>query len=148
MKIIAHRGNLNGPTSNENSLKSIDNVLNTDFDIEIDVWVKDNKIWLGHDQPDTLLSPTVLYANSSKFWIHCKNKEALLYFSEIDEFNYLYHHADDYTLTSKKYIWVYPNKPLIKRSICVMPEYGINGDINVCSGLCTDYPLKYKDEYK
>ena len=44
MKIISHRGNLNGPNSvSENSILAISRALGQGFDVEIDVWFKNGK---------------------------------------------------------------------------------------------------------
>ena len=51
MKIICHRGNLNGPNPlTENNLRQIDVCIEKGYDVEVDLWVGDG-IWLGHDGP-------------------------------------------------------------------------------------------------
>ena len=50
-------------------------------------------------------------------------------------------------MTSKGYLWAYPGKQPIKRSIAVMPEIN-NDDISECIGVCSDVIQKYKDENK
>ena len=53
MKLIAHRGNLNGPnTKLENSPEYILNALNKIFDCEIDVRYINKKLFLGNDTSD------------------------------------------------------------------------------------------------
>jgi hypothetical protein len=59
------------------------------------------------------------------------------------DLNYFWHQEDVLSLTSKKYIWVYPGKQPIENSIAVMPEIE-NDDISLCLGICSDYILKYK----
>lgn len=47
MKIISHRGNLNGRNVfTENSVESINLALKHGFDVEIDVWYKNNNWYL------------------------------------------------------------------------------------------------------
>ena len=42
MKVISHRGNLNGPNKQtENTIESIKTAINLGFDVEIDVWYID-----------------------------------------------------------------------------------------------------------
>ena len=56
MKIIAHRGLVNGPDKNkENTLPTIMSALGLGFDVEVDVWLQNNQLKLGHDKP----GPTV-----------------------------------------------------------------------------------------
>ena len=61
----------------------------------------------------------------------------------VSRLNYLWHEEDTVTLTSKNYIWAYPNKQPRKGSIAVMPEFN-NNDISQCLGVCSDYIEKYK----
>ena len=51
MKIISHRGNIKGPSDFENDPRQIKSILNMGCDCEIDLWIKDNKYYLGHDEP-------------------------------------------------------------------------------------------------
>jgi hypothetical protein len=145
MKYIAHRGNLLGPnTKLENLPPYIDDAINKSFDVEIDLWLKHNMLFLGHDEPMYMVTEHWLRTRISKLWIHCKNYLALEYcVSELNDANYFFHNVDDYTLTSKGYVWIYPNKPNIKNGICVLPEWSC--DINnfiieqPLVGVCSDY---------
>jgi hypothetical protein len=49
------------------------------------------------------------------------------------------------TLTSFGYVWVYPGRQPILRSIAVMPEREWE-DISSCLGICSDVIKKYKYE--
>jgi glycerophosphoryl diester phosphodiesterase len=52
MKLIAHRGNINGPNPlRENSIDYIEEAISEGFDVEIDLRVEDNQCYLGHDDP-------------------------------------------------------------------------------------------------
>lgn len=150
MKLIAHRGNTNGKfESYENEPNYIDQAIKEGFDVEIDVWYikTENFGWmlfLGHDKPDYGIDFRWFCDRISKIWIHCKNIEALEYFSECEyDFNFFWHEEDTLTLTSKNYIWAYPGKQPIKNSIAVMPEIN-NDDIRFCTGICSDHIIKYK----
>ena len=57
--------------------------------------------------------------------------------------HYFWHDTDDYTITNKGYIWIYPNKPLLKNGICVLPEEATYDNLN-CKGICSDFIVKYK----
>ena len=145
MKLISHRGNLTGPNlEKENSIPYIQEALNKGFDVEIDVWVIDNKIYLGHDKPQYLIEEIWLQLYKKQLWIHCKNINAVYYFtSKLKLFNYFWHETDTITLTSKNYIWAYPGKQPIIGSIAVMPEV-CNDDVTHCLGVCSDYIINYK----
>ena len=52
MKLISHRGNLNGPNKErENHPDYIWEALQAGYEVEIDVWWVDGKFKLGHDEP-------------------------------------------------------------------------------------------------
>jgi hypothetical protein len=144
MKLIAHRGNLNGPQPDkENSPDYISKAIESGYNVEIDIWFIDDKWYLGHDNPTYEIKYHFLF--DSRFWLHAKNGEAFdkLLNDKNYNFNVFWHTTEDWVLTSKKYIWTYPNKILYLNSICVLPELGYNGDLNKCKGICTDFIYKY-----
>jgi hypothetical protein len=150
MKLIAHRGNIDGPNSSyENSIEYIDNALKTNYDVEIDIWLKGDEFYLGHDHPQYQVSMDWLIGRKNNLWIHCKNIESLNFFSNsLINFNYFWHQKDDFTLTSQNYIWTYPGKLHTLKSIIVMPEWDIklesfsNLHQLKCYGICSDYVVK------
>ena len=144
MVLIAHRGNYCGLNpSKENSVSYIKEAIKLGYDVEIDIWLKDDEIWLGHDNPQYPCSINFLSKNAKKLWIHCKNLEAMDALSNFKTFNFFWHQNDDFTLTSKNFIWTYPGKLLTKNSICVLPEL-FNKQILDCLGICSDHIQKYK----
>ncbi len=145
MKLISHRGNINGRLeSRENKPTYIDLAIQKGYEVEVDVWYKGDMLWLGHDNPDYEIDFEFIKDRSTKLWVHCKNIEAVVYFNECEyDVNYFWHQEDTLTLTSQKYIWVYPGKQPIINSIAVMPEIN-NDDISKCLGICSDYIEKYK----
>lgn len=142
MKIIAHRGNINGPKSEfENSPNYIDIALKT-YDCEIDVWVIGNNVLLGHDYGKYEVDHKWLDQRKNKLWIHCKNYGAMNLFCGTT-FNYFWHDTDDYTMTSAGYIWAYPGKENVRdRTVLVMPERVWSKEYYTkikCFGICSDY---------
>jgi hypothetical protein len=145
MILIAHRGNTTGRFEHyENEPTYLDKAIKEGYDVELDVWFKDNILWLGHDKPEYGMDFRWLRDRIAKLWIHCKNIEAVIFFKNCGyEFNYFWHETDTITLTSKNYIWAYPGKQPIQESIAVMPELN-NDDTTNCIGICSDYVEKYK----
>ena len=153
MKLIAHRGNIDGPNpSEENNPEYIEDAIENGFDVEVDIWFSSQtkKFFLGHDRPEYQIDVFWLAKNINKLWIHCKNIEALYEFSaNMSGYNYFWHDTDKYTLTSKKYIWTYPGQPYTPKSIMVMPESMMVfptfatelEDMKAynCYGICSDY---------
>lgn len=134
MILIAHRGNINGPNKErENTPVYIDEALALGFDVEIDVWVKDGQLFLGHDEPETPIDVNFLNERESKLWCHAKNLEALEYLLE-HGFHTFFHDSDEYTITSKGYIWAHQNSKLSSNTICVMGTPTSN-----CIGWCSDH---------
>lgn len=145
MILISHRGNINGKIENlENSPEYIDQALNLGYHVEIDVWVVDGVLFLGHDEPQYGITQDWLNNRHKHLWIHCKNIEAIEWFNMIGGFNYFWHQEDTLTLTSNGYLWVYPGKQPIKNSISVLPEM-FNDDVSECIGICSDYIKNYND---
>jgi hypothetical protein len=152
MKYIAHRGNTNGKfESYENEPNYIDKAIDEGFDVEVDVWYIQTErfgwqLFLGHDKPQYGVDFRWFRDRLSKLWIHCKNIEAVEFFSGSGyEFNFFWHEEDTLTLTSHKYIWAYPGKQPIKNSIAVMPEIH-NDNITECIAICSDIITKYKNQ--
>jgi hypothetical protein len=145
MRLISHRGNIDGRISElENLPTYVDNAINLGYEVEVDAWVIEKKIYLGHDGPNHEIDLEWLAKRSQNLWIHCKNTEAMSFLNSLEsDLNYFWHQEDVLSLTSKKYIWVYPGKQPIENSIAVMPEIE-NDDISLCLGICSDYILKYK----
>ena len=150
MKIIAHRGLIQGPDKNlENRPEQIEKVLKSGIDCEIDVWSIYGKWFLGHDEPQYEISTSFL--GKQGLWIHCKNLDALYQFTDMPfKYEYFWHQNDDFILTSSNFIWTYPGKHLTKNSIAVLPE--INREyweyvksVNIY-GVCTDYVEKFLSE--
>lgn len=145
MKLISHRGNINGPNkSEENSPEYILNAINNGYNVEIDIWSINNKWYLGHDNPTYKIKYNFLF--DSRFWLHAKNGEAFykLFNDNNYDFNVFWHTTEDWILTSKKHIWTFPNKYLFPNSICVLPELGYDGDIKKCYGICSDFIKTYE----
>ena len=149
MILISHRGNINGKNpEKENHPDYIWVAIQAGYEVEIDVWFKDNKFMLGHDEPQYEFPFELMQNHYSKLWLHCKNLEALEMFLTLDatgsKLNYFWHESDHYTLTSKNNIWVYPGKKLVPGCIAVMPEVDFDGDLSECYGICSDLIYKYK----
>jgi len=148
MKLIAHRGLVNGPDSQlENHPAQIANVLDQALDAEIDVWFKDSVWWLGHDNPTHEISFSFL--SHPQLWIHAKNFEAadqLITLSrQGHSHNFFWHDKDDRTLTSWGFWWTYPGRELSKNSVAVMPEWHTPKEefhslLSLdCHAVCTDW---------
>ena len=135
MILISHRGNTSGPApSYENHPDYLREALIAGYECEVDVWYKDDEWWLGHDEPVYDISKAFLQNN--KLWCHAKNLEALHKMLQ-NNIHCFWHQEDDYTLTSKGFVWTYPGKPVCKNSIIVC--YELPKEMPDCLGICSDY---------
>ena len=138
MILISHRGNLNGRESEENNPYKLDMLLDLGYNIEIDVWLNDNKFFLGHDSPEYRVS--LDYLQNDLLWCHAKNLLSLEIMLK-EGVHCFWHQADDFTLTSRGFIWTYPNKPVSKKNIivCQTLEDTIYYSKRDVAGICSDY---------
>lgn len=144
MILIAHRGNTEGPKLDlENSPEYIDAAIESGFDAEVDLWVQKNKLYLGHDSPDYLITQDYLLDRENSLWVHCKNGKALEVCLDL-EVHCFFHVSDEYTLTSRGYVWGYPGADVIGRYfISVMPEWDNITSFSGVTGICSDYVRNY-----
>ena len=140
MRFIAHRGNMYGADkAQENKPEYIKNALDAGFDVEIDVWYDANTAtwFLGHDEPQYTVPFDFLLQD--RLWIHCKNGAALRKLCTDARVNCFTHDKDEYTLTSKNHVWIYPDQHLQgPNSVAVMfsdPVALLDTDI---FGICAD----------
>jgi ribulose-bisphosphate carboxylase large chain len=150
VRIYAHRANLTGPGSGENSPDAIAAALRADLGVEIDVWASGGDISIGHDagaarvDADLLRHPHVI--------CHAKNVEALSALAEIDAVFFALD-RDGYALCSDGRIWAnYGTAPLASSIMCSPELVGADEDleaflarVNGCHGVCTDYPLRCRE---
>ena len=144
MILISHRGNLYGPNKvDENKPEYVLNAIKKKFDVEVDIWFWKDSFYLGHDKPLYRIAKNFIV--NKKFWFHAKNVEAL---QELitNKVHCFWHQTDDVVLTSKGYLWTFPGKKLEKKSICVLPELSKKNNFKICSGICSDFIVKYKNE--
>jgi hypothetical protein len=130
-------------SSIENTINSINFALKEGFDVEVDIWRKDDVLWLGHDFPQYYFFDQTLL-DDKRVWFHAKNLEALhfmaLYYPKS---NFFWHQNDDYTLTSSGKIWTYPEKSLCSETIIVAMDHDqIDHAMQYpIYGICTDDPM-------
>lgn len=144
MIFICHRGNIESKIKDEeNKPEKILHCINLGYEVEIDVWFKNNTFFLGHDEPQYVIN--VDFLKNTKLWCHAKDLNSL---QKMLEYNIhcFWHENDSYSLTSKQKIWCYPDKPLLPNCVAVLPEianYSLQ-DLKLCYAVCTDEVLKYK----
>lgn len=156
MKIISHRGNLDGPDSFlENKMNAIDNALDEGFAVEIDLWYLSNQFLLGHDEPKTHVSldQIRIWSKKNDLYCHCKNiwaLEKIITSEKASDAIPFFHNRDQCILLKNNLIWVHPNAihncVNTENSIIVLPDCKTVKFLpNNFYGICTDYPRALKE---
>ena len=141
MKLISHRGNISGVyTDLENTEGYIQKAIDLGYEVEIDDWYKDFKLYLGHDGPEIKVELGWLLDRSEKLWIHCKNFESLSFLSDFD-LTLFFHEKEDYTIISNGKIWAHNLLNIDNK--CVIPlltkEDITKWEPTEVYGVCSDY---------
>src|SRR5271157_406324 len=155
--VISHRGNTIGPNSaryGENHPQSIAYACSLGYKCEFDVRYLDGQFWLGHNEPqyqvDVDFFDDEAYFNSDRYYVHCKNIEALFQLKDKKNIHAFYHTNEDVVLmTNSNLLWSYPRKDVLltEHSIAVLPEIVKEWQgLDKVMGVCSDYPLEYDVE--
>lgn len=151
MIIIAHRGNTAGPNPHlENKPSYIDEAISSGYFAEIDLWFRENYLFLGHDSPDYLIDLSWLIKRSTHLYIHAKDLLTVMFLKNLNfKLNFFFHQNDECTITSKGEIWIHPESKPFKGSIFVMPELSSVSLEEIkeseCFAICTDFADKYNN---
>jgi hypothetical protein len=144
MKIISHRGNINGPVvEKENRPSYIDSAIQLGYDVEVDLRIIDGDFWLGHDEPQYKIELTWMRLRKNNLWFHCKDVNSALLLAKLDEdFKYFCHSSEPYVCTSYKYLWIHDLTANINDK-CIIPLLS-KEDINNYTNnepyaICTDF---------
>jgi glycerophosphoryl diester phosphodiesterase len=144
MIIISHRGNLDGPNAEEeNTLRAIKRALEAGFDVEIDVWMMLDELYLGHDEPLEKITLLDIELNREHLWMHAKNHDAFEYLRTIG-MRVFWHEEDDFVLTTYGDVWAYPGRCSLRNRIENIIGKPEKIDSSEFRGICTDYPNYYK----
>ena len=142
IKIISHRGNIDGPIPNkENRPSYIDCALSSGYNVEVDIRCIDGKYWLGHDTPDYQVNLEWINKRKDNIWFHCKDLESSSKFTSLDAICFC-HTSDPYVLVNNSYIWVHDLTMKLDEN-CIIPLINqfdiINFNNKFVYGICTDY---------
>jgi hypothetical protein len=123
MKIIAHRANISGPDcKRENRIFAIEECINLKLDVEIDLRFNQGQFYLGHDEIQEKIDIEWLNKYQDYLWIHCKDFDSLNKLRGTN-LNYFWHNVDMFTLTSKQFIWTFPNNIVDINSVIVCQNF-------------------------
>jgi len=152
MIIISHRGNLEGVCpEKENTLEYIQEAIDSGYDVEVDLRVKDGGLYLGHDTPDHAVTSQWLEERSENLWIHVKDYKALVWITSQDhKFMYFCHESDTYCLTSNGYIWSHDIENDMSE-LCIVPLLDLRSVEGFSQtnfhAVCSDFAHKCHDKF-
>ena len=144
MRVISHRGNINGPNpSSENDPGYLLEAISLGYYVEIDVWKEGSSFCLGHDAPSYEVEKFFLF--NDMIYAHCKNKAAFEELSCHSQLNCFFHDADALCMTTKGEMIYHgetaiPSSPARPKSIAVKLDDPLS--VNGYYGVITDFPSK------
>lgn len=141
MKLIAHRGNINGRNIElENTPTYIFAAINKGFDVEIDVWYEHGWLLLGHDKPSVDFCVDLDFLKNDHLWCHAKNGAALNFMLK-NNVRCFWNDKDEYAIVSDGHIWTFSKNPFLgsKNILCIAEQKTYEEYFNKISGICSDY---------
>jgi len=150
MLYISHRGNLEGLNpEKENNPEYIDEAIFKGYDVEIDLRVQDGNLFLGHDEPQYLITSSWLTERRNNLWIHVKDYGALVRIVRT-ELKFFCHEQDKYRSTSNGYIWSHDltNKMTDKCIVPLLSSESVEGyNQNGFYAVCSDYIYECEEKF-
>lgn len=150
-KIVCHRATLDKNLFEENSLESLEQCISSGFSVEVDVHVKDDAVFLGHDSAEKKIELCLI--DKKNVFIHIKNG-GLLKCKSADTF---YLNDDDVAYTGKGRRWLNVGSEVQAPSDILCSDELIGDEfsegriieaLKMGSYICTKYPFRVLDLYK
>lgn len=145
MLYISYRGLTNGQDPQaENTPNQIGKAFGQGFSVMVDAWRVDDQIYLGSDQPLTLV--TAAYLKGNRFWINARNSDMYTWLQSQNQSNYPNYFVVElplqpYYTTSSSKLWTFATAPINNNSIMVVPESydsAMFSTVNLrCFGVCS-----------
>lgn len=144
MKIISHRGNINGIVlDKENRPSYLDCAIQSGYEVETDIRYINGEYWLGHDTADYKINESWILNRIEQIWFHCKDLNSAIQLKKLDRnIKYFCHTQDPYVLTSTYHFWVHDLSLNLDKN-CIIPLLDENSIVNfsnkIVYAICTDY---------
>lgn len=145
MIFISHRGNIDQIIpERENSPDYIDEAIAQGYDVEMDIRLINNELFLGHDHPDYAIGLQWLLDRKNFLWVHTKNFAALSFLIDQD-LRIFYHQKENHTIIHNcNIIWSHELSEANEKSI--IPLLSIDNIYNWNKrnvyGICSDFVNK------
>jgi hypothetical protein len=139
---IAHRGNYKGRNAErENTVAYIEEAIAAGYNVEIDVWLIEKTLHLGHDFPGESIELSFL--ERPEIWTHAKNLVGYVSLYNNPKVHVFWHNKDDFVFTSKGIKWC-KTHVITYDGVMVMPEFNdyhtevIRSGNLIPLGICSD----------
>lgn len=148
MNWISHRGNINGPNpAEENKPEYIKIALRAGYDVEIDIWLQPDGLYLGHDAPTYKTDRHFL--QNQRLWVHCKNILAYLELSKFTNINCFFQEEEEMVMTSRGYLWAHSKCKQWNDNTVIVKLDSRNWVPDILSlAICSDYVGEQAPSYK
>jgi hypothetical protein len=142
MKLISHRGNINGLNPDlENSPKYIIDAISLGYDVEVDVRNNEHGLFLGHDYGQYKIDIDWLKKYSEYLWVHCKDIDSVnLLIGE--DLRIFFHEKESHTIIhNTNLIWSHNIKESTKNSVIPLLDLESLNKFKRLSvfGICSDF---------
>ena len=153
MLIISHRANLSGIDENrENNPFYVDECIKMGYNIEVDLRIKDDQLYLGHDYAQYPITIDWILERKQHLWIHVKEFKALQkIYNHRNDIQFFCHENDKFTLTSNGLIWLHDLDQKVGDN-CIIPLLSLEQVEQYTKkgfyGVCTDYVYECENKFK
>lgn len=147
IRLISHRGNIDGPSEMENRPTYIDFAIHVGFEVEVDVWEKNGELWLGHDKPKLKIQKGWLLDRQKSLLCHAKNMRAAIILESMG-MECFGHNYDAFVMSNVGDIILHPNAKLVDGCLVMLPENRKKGeDYSNADAICSDWIALYAEMY-
>ena len=147
MRMISHRGNIDGPEHTENHPSQIDFAIHLGFEVEVDVWERDGNLWLGHDRPMFRVKELWLLDRQHQLLCHAKTIKAACMLEDMG-MECFGHNLDAFVMSNVGDIILHPQAKYVEGCVVMLPERRKKGeDYSKAGAICSDYISLYTEMY-
>ena len=139
--IIAHLGNINGPSEHANKLAYVEKALKAGWHVCVDVVFHCGAFILPYDGGFSTVQGAFL--SKQRVWSRAHDPDTLDALCNVNAHVFL--DTTGLALTSAQFVWTLPVNPLTPRSIAVFPESTESSWLENAepAGICSDIPAQY-----
>lgn len=155
MKIISHRGNIKSVNSKmENHPDYIDQAISYGVDVEIDLRIKNGRLFLGHDYAQYEVDDNWFLDRVDQLWVHCKDIHSSFYLiNNLPSMKFFCHTSDSFVLTNNNKIWLHDLSMSINDNVIIplLSESDLEKNkklIRLPYAICTDYVNKLESMFE